>query len=185
MKIFTARESKLFPKNNLMKHLKLINPENVSEEEVESYRLREAARAIVFDEDKKIALLHVKKEHYYKLPGGGMEDGEDKMKALERECQEEIGCNVEVVSEVGSIVEYRKIFTLKQTSYCYLAKVKGKKGTPDFTDDEKENGFEQVWLFYIEALKAITGSKATSVEGRSYIVPRDTAFLEEAKNYLT
>jgi len=70
------------------------------------------------------------------------------MKALERECQEEIGCDVEVVSEVGSIIEYRKIFTLKQTHNCYLAKVKGQKGTPDFTNDEKNNGFEQVWLSY-------------------------------------
>ena len=168
-----------------MKLLKLINPENVSEEEVKSYKVREAARAIVVDEYGKIALLHVSKEHYYKLPGGGIEDGEDKMKALERECQEEIGCAVEVVSEVGSIVEYRRIFSLKQTSYCYLAKVKGKKGIPDFTDDEKENGFEQVWSSSNDALKVLKESKATSVEGSAYIVPRDTTFLEEAKNYLT
>jgi 8-oxo-dGTP pyrophosphatase MutT (NUDIX family) len=168
-----------------MKQLKLINPENVSEEEVKSYKVREAARAVVVDENGKIALLHVSKEHYYKLPGGGIEDGEDKMKALARECKEEIGCDVEVMGEVGSIVEYRKIFTLKQTSYCYLAKVKGKKGMPDFTDDEKENGFEQVWLSSSDALKALRESKATSIEGSAYIVPRDTAFLEESKNYLT
>ena len=164
-----------------MKQLKLINPENVSEEEVKSYKVREAARAVVVDEDGKIALLHVAKENYYKLPGGGIEEGEDKMKALERECQEEIGCAVEVMSEVGSIVEYRKIFSLKQTSYCYVAKLKGLKGETSFTDDEKENGFEQVWLSYDEAFKALTESKATSVEGSGYIVPRDTAFLEEAK----
>ena len=164
-----------------MKELKLINPENVSEEEVIAYKTREASRAVVIDEDGKIALLHVSNEHYYKLPGGGIEEGEDKMKALERECLEEIGCNVDVVSEIGSIVEYRRIFSLKQTSYCYLAKVKGQKGTPDFTDDEKEGGFEQVWLPYDEALKALNESNATSIEGSDYIVPRDTAFLEEAK----
>ena len=98
-----------------MKTIKLINPENVSEEEVKKYRVREAGRAVVVDENGMIALLHVTKENYYKLPGGGIEDTEDKMIALKRECKEEIGCDVEVIGEVGTIVEYRKICTLKQT----------------------------------------------------------------------
>lgn len=161
--------------------IKLINPENVSEEEVKDYRIREAGRAVVIDENGMIALLHVAKESYYKLPGGGIEDTEDKIIALKRECQEEIGCDVEIIGEIGTIVEYRKIFNLKQTSYCYFAKVKGAKGIPNFTDDEKENGFEQVWLPYEQALKFLSESKATNIEGSAYIVPRDTAFLEEAK----
>ena len=167
-----------------MKQLKLINPENVSEEEVKNYSVREAVRAVVFDEDKKVALLYVSKENYYKIPGGGIEYGEDKVKALLRECQEEIGCDVEFINEIGFIVEYRRIFNLKQTSYCYLAKVKGQKGTSSFTDSEKEDGFEQLWLPYDEALKTLAESKATSVEGSAYIVPRDTTFLKEAKNYI-
>ena len=164
-----------------MKIIKLINPENVSEEEVKKYRIREAGRAVVVDENGMVALLHVTKESYYKLPGGGIEESEDKIIALKRECQEEIGCDVEVLEEIGIIVEYRKIFNLKQTSHCYLAKVKGEKGNPDFTDDEKENGFEQVWLPYDEALKVLSENIATNTEGRDYIVPRDTAFLESAK----
>lgn len=167
---------------NFMKLIRIINPENVSEEEVKSYRTREAGRAVVFDDDNKVALLHVANENYYKLPGGGIEEREDKIIALYRECQEEIGCNVEIIKEIGSIVEYRKIFNLKQTSYCYLVKVKGEKGAPEFTNDEKEKGFEQVWLTYDEAIKALKESVATSVEGGEYIVPRDLAFLEESKS---
>ena len=168
-----------------MKLIKIINPENVSEKEVKSYRTREAGRAVVFDQDKKVALLHVTSENYYKLPGGGIEEGEDKIIALHRECQEEIGCDVEIIKEIGYIVEYRKIFTLKQTSYCYLVKVKGIKGVPEFTEEEKEKGFEQVWLTYDEAIKALNESITTSVEGREYIVPRDFAFLEEGRSYLS
>lgn len=167
-----------------MKLIKLINPENVSEEEVKNYRTREAGRAVVIDEDNKVALLHVSKENYYKLPGGGIEAGEDKMSALYRECREEIGCDIEVINEIGFIVEYRKIFNLKQTSHCFLAKIKGQKGTPDFTDSEKEKGFEVVWLPYEKAIRALYESKAVSVEGSSYIVPRDLAFIEEAKELL-
>ena len=166
-----------------MKQIKLINPESVSEEEVKNYRNREAARAIIFDENKLIALLHVKNENYYKLPGGGIEEGEDIFIALDRECKEEMGCEIEILNEIGLIVEYRKIFNLKQTSHCYLAKLKGLKGKPDFTDSEKEKGFEEVWLPYSEAIKVLNESNAVSTEGSSYIVPRDLAFLEEAGKY--
>ena len=167
-----------------MKQIKLINPENVSEEEVKSYRIREAGRAVVIDGENKIALLHVSKENYYKLPGGGVEEGEDKISALHRECREEIGCDVEIINEIGFIIEYRKIFNLKQTSYCYLAKVKGSKGFPDFTDSEKNKGFKVVWLSYEEAVKVLNESNTTSIEGGYYIVPRDLAFLEEAFNLI-
>lgn len=164
-----------------MKQLAIINPENVSEEEIKSYRVREAARAIVVDEEGKIALLHVSKANYYKLPGGGLEGNEDKIIALQRECQEEIGCDIKVVGEVGIIVEYRKFCTLKQTSYCYLVKIKGEKGMPNFTDSEMGAGFVPVWLSYKDALQAIRNSQTTHIEGSVYIVPRDTIFLEEAK----
>ena len=170
-----------------MKLLKIINPENVSEEEAKDYPNREAGRAIVIDEDNKIAILHVTEKNYFKLPGGGIESGEDKIAAVKRECLEEIGCDVEIIGEIGSIIEYRKLLNprnLKQTSYCYLAKVIGIKGKPEYTEHEKKNGFENVWLSYDEALKALTESKALSNEGKYYIVPRDRALLEEARLHL-
>jgi 8-oxo-dGTP diphosphatase len=167
-----------------MNQLALINPENVSEEEAKQYPIREAARAIVVDGAGKIALLHVSKENYYKLPGGGIEPGEDKASALKRECQEEIGCDIEIVEEIGSIVEYRKVFHLTQISYCYLAKVVGAKGTAAFTTEERDNGFTQVWVSYEEAIRALETSSVDNFEGSAYIVPRDTIFLQEAKAHL-
>ncbi len=162
-----------------MKLIKLINPEKVSEKEVSTYRVREAARAVVMDDKGLIALLFVSKKNYYKLPGGGVENEEDKTTALWRECREEIGCDIDIIKEIGVVVEYRKIFHLKQISYCYLAKVKNGKREPNFTKKEKEDGFKVVWLTYDKAIKVLVESKATNVEGRDYIVPRDTAFLKE------
>ena len=167
-----------------MKLLAILNPENVFEEEVKNYSIREAARAIVLDENGKVALLHVSRKNYYKLPGGGIDEGENKESALRRECQEEIGCDIEIVGEVGIIIEHRKVYTLKQTSYCYLAKVRGEKGRPEFTDDEVEEGFTEVWLPYEEAERALSESKATDLEGSAYIVVRDNLFLREAKKHL-
>ena len=167
-----------------MKELKLLNPENASEEEVRSYRIREAARAIVIDANGKIALLYVSKKNYYKLPGGGLDEGEEKINALKRECKEEIGCDIEIIDKVGSIVEYRKMFNIKQTSYCYLAKVKGEKELPNFMDDEIEDGFKEVWLSYEDAERALMENKAIGYEGSAYIVPRDIIFLREAKKFI-
>ena len=167
-----------------MKQLAIINPENVSNNEVEKYLTRNAARAVIFDENKLVSLLHVTSEKYYKLPGGGVEDLEDFKKTLRRECREEAGSEIDIIMEIGSIIEYRKIFNLKQISYCYLAKIKGKKGIPNFTEEELQKGFESVWLPYEEALEILSNNIATSFEGSSYIVPRDIIFLKEAKKYL-
>ena len=167
-----------------MKQLLLLNPENASEEEVEKYRVREAARAVVVDKDGMIALLHISKENCYKLPGGGLEGTEDKITALQRECKEEIGCDIEVMGEIGSIIEHRKSSNFKQISYCYFVKVKGQKGIPNFTEKELEEGFKEVWLPYGEAKQALSESKATGFEIKTYRLPRDIAFLEEVKNYL-
>ncbi len=161
-----------------MRQIKVINLEGALEQEVTQYR--ETARAIVFDENKLVALLHSTKNFYYKLPGGGIEKGEDIKTALDRECREEIGCSVEVLSELGSIVEYRKKFNLKQTSYCYIARLLGEKGSSLLTQDEVDEGFETVWLPFDEALKRVKESSPTIYEG-PYMVTRDTAFLEAAK----
>jgi 8-oxo-dGTP diphosphatase len=67
-----------------MKVIKIINPENASDEEVKKFKVREAARAIVYDKDGNIAILNVSKQKYHKLPGGGIEEGEDIQSALKR-----------------------------------------------------------------------------------------------------
>lgn len=164
------------------KELAVINPENVSEEEIKTYPQRMAARAVVVDDENNVALLYVANEDYYKLPGGGVEEKESIPDALARECKEEIGVAIEIVGGIGSIIEHRKIFCLTQISECYLAKTKGPKGNPNFTEEELKNGFRQVWVPYDHALSLLSQSQATSIEGKSYIVPRDTIFLKAARD---
>lgn len=167
-----------------MREFEIRNPESASDNEIKTYSRREAARAVVIDDSGMVALLHVTGENYYKLPGGGIEESEDKLLALKRECREEIGCEIEILDEVGQITEYRKRFNLVQTSYCYLAKLTGEKGEPHYMDDEIEKGFEPVWMPYEEALEALKSSTATTFEASAYIVPRDILLLSEARNLL-
>ena len=163
-----------------MKQITLINLEDVSEEEAGKYSIRKAARAIVFDKNGLVALLYAAKNFYYKLPGGGLEDDEDSIKALKRECKEEIGCDIEVIKELGLTTEYRKKLNLKQISYCYIAKVVGEKGVPNLEQDEIDEGFKVVWLPFEDAIQKVRESKPIIYEG-PYMVSRDLALLEAAK----
>ena len=166
-----------------MKELLLLNLNNVSHKEAATYTLREAARAVVFDKEGKIALLHVTKRNFYKLPGGGIDKGEDKVATVKRECYEEIGCDVDVIKELGIVTEYNRVISLKQISYGYLIKVIGEKHKPNLTKKEIDDGFEHVWLTYNDAIIALE-SNEDGVTGNPYIRQRDLTFLAEAKKYL-
>jgi 8-oxo-dGTP diphosphatase len=163
-----------------MKILKLVNPERVSEEEAATYSVRRAARAIVYDGDNKIALFHSTKFNYYKLPGGGIEGDETSEEAAIRECKEEIGCDVELISELGEIIEYRKKFRIKQFSYCYIGRLKGAKGNADMEQDEIDEGFETVWLTLGGAMNVLRPEHSAEKYEIQYITARDSAFLHEA-----
>ena len=83
-----------------------------------SFRKRGAARAVLLDDKGQVYLLNVSKHGYHKLPGGGIDEGEDIKQALERELMEEVGCKAEIVAELGTVVEYRNYDDgLEQTSY--------------------------------------------------------------------
>lgn len=150
-------------------------------EEVESdvdYRLREAVRAIVLRKDK-MALLYVSNENYHKLPGGGVEKGENLKEALEREILEEVGVTIENIKEIGKIEECRKRHNLRQISYCYTAKVKEDKGELNLTDEEKEEGFELKWVSIAEALNLMERDIPKDYLG-TYVKERDISILEYA-----
>lgn len=148
------------------------------------YIEREAARAIVFDENNNVALLHATKNNYHKLPGGGIEEGEDIKKALNREIMEEIGCQIVDVKELGIIEEYRNEDSLHQVSHCFITKLDGKKGEPEFTKSEIEEGFKPVWLPLDEAIKILDNEKIKEFHRGKFMVTRDLTFLKEAKNNL-
>lgn len=153
---------------------------NTKDKDSSVFRERHAARAIVTDKDDRIALLHVEKYGYHKLPGGGIEDNEDTKQALERELLEEIGCRAEVTAELGKIIEYRDEWDQKQTSYCYLAKPIGEAGQPDFTEKELSEGFAIVWAENIVDAISLLEQDTPEEYGGKFIRERDLAFLETA-----
>ncbi len=145
-------------------------------------RIREASRVILFDENKLIPLLFVSKYNYHKLPGGGIDKGENKKMALIRECLEEVGSEIEVSGEVGKIIEFRLKHNLRQTSYCYYGKIVS-KGEPYFTEKELDQGFKVVWLSLDDAIFQIESDVPEGYMG-SFIQRRDLIFLKKFKGMM-
>ena len=147
-----------------------------------NYRARTAARAVLRNKDK-IALLHVTRHNYYKLPGGGVDEGETIRQALVREVAEETGCTLKARDELGEILEHRSQQEIVQTSHCYLADVET-VGKPEFTEKEIGDGFELVWVSFDEAIKLLKESQPDNYSGK-FIVMRDLKFLEEARRFFS
>ena len=151
----------------------------------EEYKIRIAARAIVQDNKGNIAILSTPKSNHYhhKLPGGGLDEGEDIGKTLKREIKEEVGCQIEIIKELGEIIEYKNKYNQKQTSYCFLAKLNGKIGKPNFTKEEKDAGYRVKWLPIDDAIKLFQDNIPEDYTAK-FIQLRDYTFLLEAKKLL-
>lgn len=115
--------------------------------------VRLGARGIVVNENREIALLYKAKKKEYKLPGGGVDDGEDSTAAFQRECREELGCTIDIQQKLGVAVEYKSQENFKQLSFVYSAQKVADLGNNSLTEKEKDEGATVVWLPKLEALE--------------------------------
>lgn len=151
-----------------------------------TFRKRGAARAVLLDDSGQVYLLNVSKHSYHKLPGGGIDEGEDIKQALERELMEEVGCKAELVAELGTVIEYRNYDDggLEQTSYCFLAKQVGEQVASALEEGELAEGMFEVKAKNIDdAIALLSRDTPDNLEGK-FIQKRDIAFLNAAKEQL-
>ncbi len=112
--------------------------------EPKQYIERPTVKGLVFDADNKIAILS-RNPQFGLFPGGGVEDGETLEEAFKRECKEEIGCDVEIVSKIGTALQLRVKDERKFDTHFFLAKIIGEKGERT-TTQESELSTQVRWL---------------------------------------
>ena len=73
------------------------------------WKERRIARGVVINEDGLFAIHRIKRNDifgnytYYETPGGGIDSKESPALAFQRECEEELGYQVEILDEIGII----------------------------------------------------------------------------------
>jgi 8-oxo-dGTP pyrophosphatase MutT (NUDIX family) len=145
-----------------------------------SYTDRSAVRVVAFNAAGEVAIVYATRDNYYKLPGGGIDPGEEHEEAAIREMKEETGALIKIRSTLGCVAtteEYRN--KLHQMSYCYVADVMDDSGNPSLTESEVKDGLSHVWLSVNKAKSKMAGAEPRSELGL-YIKERDIYLLEEA-----
>lgn len=128
---------------------------------------RQSARAVAYDPDGKIAILHVRNRNYHKLPGGGIEEGEDEMKGLKRELIEEVG-EVDILETkyLGKIKIIAEEWGKNLFSDCYKVKISKPTSAPSFTDEETD--FHLEWYSLDEAIEVVGSDRPTDYGGKFF-----------------
>ncbi len=164
-----------------------IFPDTDDNRKVIIFEDRATGKAVVFDDQKNIALIGNKVNSFYLLPGGGIDQNESIESGIVRECLEEIGCNVELSKTVGIIDDYRNRDKKHCINYCYTAKLIGEKGELKLTEEEEKNGLHVIWVSFDEALgileKEVEQLKRGEVAfyNTGFNILRDWLFLKELK----
>ncbi len=138
-----------------MKQLFILDAHNY--EGTQKEVLRQTVRGIIFD-DGKLWLVQSRFGEV-KLPGGGLEEGENDIDGLIREIKEELGRNVikESIQEFGYIDEKRKSnhddYIFHQINRLYFCKVTDEIGQKHWTKKERRYGMHVVKLTIDEAVE--------------------------------
>lgn len=139
----------------------------------------------------KIALAYAKNLGYYKFPGGGIHEGEEKTAALIREVAEETGLEVipESIEEAGLVhrIMQSEMFPKTifiQDSFHYFCRVKtGADGKPliknqKLDDYEKDDGFELRFVTVDEAIQTNLRFKSENY-AKLDMIARETLVMEK------
>ena len=168
-----------------MRHLALLDQHQIGLREASDQPIsytRRAARAVLFNAAGQVAIMHFTATGSYKLPGGGINEGEDTIAALHREIREETGYEITDIKELGEVVEYRYYCGMHQVSYCYTANAAQFLGT-QLTQKEQDGGMELQWFDTIpQAVAAIVSGHQVDEDGSpiglKMMIQRDVAILK-------
>lgn len=160
------------------KKLGFLNPNNLSEAEASILPFRYGTKVIVLNEENKIILIKVINEGYFTLVGGGIENNENIEQGMFRECKEETGYDVTIITNLGYIEFWNK---KRKFDFGFLVKTNGEPSALKLTPEEIEFGNELNYYNIDDAIEVVNNE--IKLYGNSASV-RSLIFLEEAQKYL-
>jgi len=109
-----------------------------------SYRERPGAYAVIRDGGDVLVTEQTRPHHEFQLPGGGIDPGEDPLRALHRECREETGWRIAVARRLGAWQRFSWMpeygFWAHKVCHVYLARPVRRLGPPT------EPGHNAIWM---------------------------------------
>ena len=148
---------------------------------------RPSARGIIFDDCGRIALVYSQIEKYYKFPGGGIREGEDKKEALIREVREETGLIVipDSIEEFGSVLRRQKSIVaphtiFEQENFYYTCRAESRIAEQKLDDYEEKAGFVLQFVYLDEAIR-VNAKYSTKDYFDEIMIRRDTKLLQLIK----
>lgn len=149
------------------------------------YVNRHGARGVLVDDRGYVGMMYMSAVHLYKLPGGGIEDGERPEDAFLREILEETGYAAEIVRELGDIEEHKNRNAFLQRSSCFVAKALSRSRNATLSESETALGMTLRWMPLNEALAVMRDAfPNTDDYSAKFMILRDTTILEVYKSGL-
>lgn len=149
---------------------------------------RNIVRAIVYDENRMFYFVRAVRDDEFgkatliETSGGGVENGEDLITAIQRELKEELGVSVDVVCKIGIVSDYYNLIHRHNINNYFLCKIKS-FGEKNLTQDEIEK-------FHLSTLKMSYEEAVIEYENRknsklgTLIANRELPVLHRAKEIL-
>lgn len=154
-----------------------------------AWKDRITGKVVLFNKYLHIALIGNKVNDFFLLPGGGIEEGEQIIDGIKRECREETGCEINILGSIGITEDFRARDYKHCISHGYFAEVIS-IGEKDLTDSEKDIGSYVKWvpineavLLFIEQEKQV---KLGNVKfyNTCFNILRDSLFIRLASNLI-
>ena len=144
--------------------------------------IRYTARALAENEEGKFGFLHIVGEDYFGVRdhletcGGGMEENESVLDALQREIREEMGYEIQSAEMVGCILDaYNLLSRITLSCFAHVKLDTSKKLPTQRTEAEEILIKEIVWLEPQEALRRLEFDVHSNVD--RIVQRRDLAAL--------
>lgn len=141
--------------------------------------MKNRVRAIIIQDSKILLIKRVKPEIvYWVIPGGGVEENETLEVALQRECLEELGIEVNVGQSVFEM-DSKKIETIGQKEFfCPCIIIGGALGSGDGPEYQKDTSYVGQYIIEWVDIKSLLDYDLKPEEIKNFIYEKYSKLYE-------